>query len=63
MLLGVLDGINQSEIKTLKDPILAYTILELTKTLTNDKLFQKNNLDLEKLQESFSGKNQERKMF
>lgn len=55
MLLGVLDGINQSDVKTLKDPVLAYTILELTKTLTNDKLFQKENADIDRLEKSFSG--------
>ena len=58
MLLGVLDGINASEIKTLKDPILAYTILELTKTLTNDTLFQKDSQDIGKLEISFTGKEQ-----
>jgi hypothetical protein len=41
MLVGVLEGLNSSEFHTLKDPVLAYTILELCRSLTNDKLFAK----------------------
>ena len=56
MLVGVLNGIITNEIQTLKDPILAYTILQLAKSLTNDKLFEKSEDTLAELEKTFIGK-------
>lgn len=56
LLVGVLDGLTGSEFQILKDPIIAYTILELCRSLTNDRLFAKESDSVSNLEKKFQGK-------
>lgn len=56
LLVGVLEGLTSSEFHVLKDPILAYTILELCRSLTNDRLFAKESDSVSNLEKKFQGR-------
>jgi len=53
ILTHVLKDLNSPDYQHISDPILAYTLLEMTKNLTDDKVFEMEAAKAKKLDESF----------
>ena len=53
ILTNVMKDLNSPEYPTISDPILVYTILEMTKNLTDDKVFEMEPAKIKRLDDNF----------